>query len=321
MPADPVVSHPTIFVAIPSYCDRELPRTVRYVYQHAKHPDRVHVAILDQCRPEDAMTELLAFGRHITYLPIPYQQAKGVGFARALAMQAYRGQDIYLQLDAHTYATPHWDVWVESLIASAPHARCAWTAYPLAYRVIEEQVVVDMGASGSVIAAALAPTSVFRDDPTDWTLLPQGHTVVTNRAIPATNLAAGFLCAPGAMVEAIPYDPQLYFYGEEQAMMARLYTHGWDVWHPVDVPFYHLYNNATQDVRPVHWRAADDQLRPVRWWEYEAHSKQRLHHLLTRQLHGIYGLGTVRDLADFAEFSGIDYLHRRLHPQAFTVRV
>lgn len=314
------MSRPTIFVALASYCDAELPRTVRYLYQHAKYPDRVHLAILDQCRPAEAMTELFAFGRQITYLPIPYQQARGVGFARAVAMQAYRGEDIYLQVDAHTYAIPHWDLWVEGLLASAPHDRCAWTAYPMPYRIEEGEVVVELAAPGSVIAAALAPTTTFRDDPTDWALLPQGQLVQCERPIPATNLAAGFLCAPGHVVNTIPYDPQVYFYGEEQALMARLYTHGWDVWHPVDVPFYHLYNTAQQDVRPVHWREADDQLRPVRWWEYEAHSKQRVHQLLTQQLQGIYGLGTVRDLAQFAEFSGIDYPNRRLHPHAFTTR-
>ena len=46
------------------------------------------------------------------------------------------------------------------------------------------------------------------------------------RPIPGAFIAAGFLFGPGSIVSDVPYDPDLYFYGEEIAMSARLWTSG-----------------------------------------------------------------------------------------------
>lgn len=311
----------TIFVTIASYCDPELPYTIKSLIERATSPSRVRLSIVDQCFPGKELTELTQYDRNISYLSMPFNQARGVGYARALAMQAYRGEAYWLQIDAHTQCMPGWDVWIEKTVTEAPCERSLFTAYPTGYTRQEDgSVVVEASMLGSVIAAAIMPKESFKADQDNWTLMPQGQVVQCTRPIPATNIAAGFLCGPGLAVEHFPYDPQIYFYGEEQSLMLRFFTHGWDVWHPVDLPFYHLYNTDKQDVRPVHWRATEDEARKVRWWEYEARSKQRLADLINGKISGVYGLGGSRTLADFAAFTGIDYPNRTLYPHAFTVR-
>jgi hypothetical protein len=70
--------------------------------------------------------------------------------------------------------------------------------------------------------------------------------------------------------------------------------------------------------RPLHWDPAQDTLRKQTWWTLEQRSQARLKALLQgSQDLGVYGLGTVRSLADYADFCGVDYAARTLSPMAF----
>jgi GT2 family glycosyltransferase len=111
----------------------------------------------------------------------------------------------------------------------------------------------------------------------------------------------------------VPYDPALYFLGEEHDIAIRAWTNGWDIYHAPEVPIYHLYNDKETNTKPrvLHWDAAEDEKRKVRWWQHNERSKARLRAMLYEGADlGVYGLGTQRSLQEFAEFSGIDYLNR-----------
>jgi hypothetical protein len=132
-------------------------------------------------------------------------------------------------------------------------------------------------------------------------------------------MAAGFIFTHGRFVYEVPYDPHLYFEGAEQTLSVRAWTHGWDIYHTTDVPIYHLY--STGDVatshREVHWSPNSDKERNQRWWELDNKSKARMTALLQHNADlGIYGLGKVRTLAEFANFSGIDYRSKTIAPYA-----
>jgi len=140
--------------------------------------------------------------------------------------------------------------------------------------------------------------------------------------LPAFHVGAGCLFAPGRIVQEVPYDPWLYFHGEEQAMAVRLYTQGWDLFHMPGLPVHHLYNDANSGAppRPLHWDAQEEAQRDVPWWTYEQRARARLAALVGGRDLGIYGLGQARSLAQFAAFSGIDYAARTLAPSAFVPR-
>jgi hypothetical protein len=140
--------------------------------------------------------------------------------------------------------------------------------------------------------------------------------------LPAFHVGAGCLFAPGRITHAFPYDPWLYFHGEEQALALRLYTHGWDLFHMPALPVHHLYNDAASGApaRPLHWDAQHEAGRDMDWWSLEQRARARLEALVQGADLGAYGLGRERSLADFAAFSGIDYAARTLSPRAYQPR-
>jgi hypothetical protein len=111
----------------------------------------------------------------------------------------------------------------------------------------------------------------------------------------------------------VPYDPYLYFQGEEITLAVRLYTQGWDVFTPSDVLAYHDYNSRPD--RPRHWIDRRD------WPALNNRSIRRIRHLLGMEacddplvLREIdrYGLGTQRTLAAYQSLTGINFKARTI---------
>jgi hypothetical protein len=119
---------------------------------------------------------------------------------------------------------------------------------------------------------------------------------------PGFHLGAGCLFAPGRFALEFPYDPALYFHGEEQALAARLFTHGWDIVHMPGLPIYHLYNDGASGVppRPLHWDPSHEAGGRRPGGTLEQRSRRRLASLLAGEPLGVYGLGTRAHLADYA---------------------
>jgi hypothetical protein len=174
--------------------------------------------------------------------------------------------------------------------------------------------------TAGVLAQVLKPDAAFAPD--HPVLAFQAQPVGSSEALPAFHVGAGCLFAPGRVVQEVPYDPWLYFHGEEQAMALRLYTRGWDLFHMPALPVHHLYNEANSGAprRPLHWDAQQEAGREIPWWAFEQRARIRLGALVAGADLGVYGLGTVRSVADFAAFSGIDYTARTLAPRAFQPR-
>ncbi|MEZ5416717.1 MAG: GlcNAc-transferase family protein [Vicinamibacterales bacterium] len=57
--------------------------------------------------------------------------------------------------------------------------------------------------------------------------------------------------APGSFVTDVPYDPDLYFTGEEITLAVRAYTHGYDFFHPRQVIVWHEYTRNYREHK--HW--------------------------------------------------------------------
>ncbi len=83
---------------------------------------------------------------------------------------------------------------------------------------------------------------------------------------------------------------------------------------------FHLYRRP-ELTDEVHWNAADEDARTVRFSKLKARSDRRMRDLLVlgRDL-GRYGLGTARSLSDFAAFCGIDYPGLRLERHGIVPR-
>jgi hypothetical protein len=297
----------TIFVAIAAYRDPHLWRTVCDCVAKAADPQGLRFGIVEQS-PQPTAPPLPADG--LRYLHVHHRESRGVCWARSLAFGLYAGEDFLLQIDSHMLFAPGWDRtlinWLEAV--SRPEPRAVISAYPFGFTETMEG-----GSSRLIVQAEPGHALVLRPRlDCDFTTEPpvlrfEGVPVPATQAILGCHVAAGCLFTRGSFVDAVPYDPRLYFHGEEQNLAIRAWTRGWNLFHIPDLPIFHLYRQPGPS-NEVHWNTEDDAARAVRFSDLAAHSAQRLHDLLVGQRDlGCYGLGTTRSLADFAAFSGIDY--------------
>jgi hypothetical protein len=314
----------TLFVSIAAYCDPVLGFTLARARAAASRPQDLHFGVVDQSPEPPAPSSLaLHAPARLTYQRIDPVFARGPCWARALAMALYDGEDWFLQLDSHMDFEPGWD---ERLVAQArallPGRRgVVISAYPNAF-AFEQGRPVPRPAGGPVLAHVVKRGTGFDLEAGHHALSFEAHPVASERPVPGFHLGAGCLFAPGRFALEFPYDPALYFHGEEQALALRLFTHGWDIFHMPHLPIYHLYNDGNSGVppRPLHWDPAHEAARRQSWWELEQRSRARLAALVAGEPLGVYGLGSARSVREFADWSGIDYTARQLAPQAYEPR-
>jgi len=301
----------SIFVSIASYVDPLLGFTIERARANASRPDELHFGVVEQAATATPMPQ------GASYLRIEPEYARGPCWARAIAMSFYRGEDWFLQLDSHMDFAPGWD---ERLVTQARALRggrnVALTTYPSAF-AFEDGKPVPKPITTKVLACVVKPGERFAAD--HPVLKFEAHPVETDETLPGFHLGAGCLFASGNFALEIPYDPSFYFHGEEQGVALRLYTRGWDIFHPPGMPIYHLYTDRPTGMaaRTMHWDEAEDARRQVKWRELEQRSRARLAQLVSGQPLGAYGLGNARSVADFAKFSGVDYENRRVAAHAY----
>jgi hypothetical protein len=309
-----------IFVSIASYCDPVLPFTLARAVATATAPGRLHFGVVDQSPPGGQRLAAPGAAR-LSQVQVDARDARGPCWARAIAMSLFDGEEWFLQLDSHMDFDAGWD---ERLIAQAvalgaPQRALVLSTYPDGFALVEGAPVRRPTTSGVLAQVVRTGTGFAPDHPV---LTFQAQPVASTQPLPAFHVGAGCLFAPGRITHEVPYDPWLYFHGEEQAMALRLYTHGWDLFHMPGLPVHHLYNDAASGAppRPLHWDAQQEAGREIGWWALEQRARARLAALAAGADLGVYGLGRVRSLADFAAFSGIDYATRTLAAAAFAPR-
>jgi hypothetical protein len=309
----------SIFISIASYCDPVLGFTLGRARAAARWPEQLHFGVIDQSPAASAPPAATAFApSRLTYVRIDPVYARGPCWARALAMTLYEGEDWFLQIDSHMDFDQGWDerliAWAQALL---PGRRgVAISSYPNSF-VFQEGQPVRRPATDKVLAHVVKPGSGFA--PEHPVLSFEAHPANVDQPLPGFHVGAGCLFAPGRFVETFPYDPCFYFHGEEQGVAIRLFTHGWDIFHIPGLPIFHLYNNADAGApaRPMHWDAAHESQRQRAWWTLEQRSRARLGALVGGAPLGAFGLGTARSIADYAQFSGIDYDARTVAPKAY----
>jgi hypothetical protein len=309
----------SVFVSIASYCDPVLGFTLARAIATARWPERLHFGVVDQSPATQPVPNPAAFKpARLSYLRIDPLYARGPCWARSIAMSLYDGEHWFFQIDSHMDFDAHWDERLVSQALALLDGRkgVVLSAYPNAF-VFEGDRPVRRPCTDKVLAHVVKPDTGF--DPDHPVLSFEAQPVEQDVPLPGFHLGAGCLFAPGGFVQAFPYDPWYYFHGEEQALAARLYTHGWDIFHIPGLPVYHLYNTGESGAppRPMHWDDSHDAQRSQNWWALEHRSRNRLEALLAGASLGVYGLGRERSMADYAAFSGIDFASRTLGPRAY----
>ena len=302
----------TIFISIASYCDPELPYTIQNAFDTVSKADRLRIGVVEQQTEERRLRFDENAAPFIRYLRVEPNQSRGACWARSVAMTLYDGEDWFFQIDSHMMFEKDWDEYfIEQWHEARKQARKPLlSSYPHAYE-IKNGERVKLKATEGALVHIVPSTHSFED----------GHLALAFNAVPfdttkpvrGFHIGAGCLFAPGNFVSEVPYDPCAYFTGEEQALALRAFTRGWDIFHPPNLPVYHLYDTGDGSVaRTKHWDEAADKDRAVRWWERDKQAKTRFQQLVDSRPMGIYGAGRRRSVEDYAAFCGVDYKTKTL---------
>ena len=172
---------------------------------------------------------------------MPAACAKGPSYARARAQTLYMGEDFQLQIDSHMRFRRGWD---ESLLREWAAARervprPVITTYPPGYDVGDDPLPDD-------VRPTLLCASHFDEEDRELRLVGRRLREVAGRPVPSAFVAAGFLFSEGEAVRRVPYDPhmQAVFFGEEAAMSARYFTHGYDAFAPTRAFVFHCWSRS-----------------------------------------------------------------------------
>ncbi|MFD6608257.1 GlcNAc-transferase family protein [Micromonospora chalcea] len=285
----------TIFVAIASYRDWELVPTVLDCLAKAARPQDVRVAVCWQHLGDEDISAI----RDLPGVDVQEHDARdsrGACWARDQTFRRYRGEDWLLQVDSHTRFAPDWDARLIRMARETGAEKPILTAYPASYE--PEREFTGEGVPAEIVVS-------------DWTAF--GIPIFGQRPIegaapgvppkPALFLAAGFLFAPGSFAVEVPYDPGIYFHGEEITLALRAYTWGYDLFHPTEVLAWHYY--IRQD-KPRHW---SDHVESD-WARYEELSRRRVLYMLHTPPVDRLGIGPVRTLRQFVAHTGCNFTRR-----------
>ena len=295
-----------IFVSIAAYRDPELSRTVRDLFARAAEPHKLTVGVFDQSETRAKLPEKPR-GARIHYAHCHPSESRGACWARSRVQSQMGSEGYYLQLDAHTCFKPGWDRIVRKEFSACCAAHPILTSYLPGYEWKRGRAKTD-GAK-----AMPMQFSHFDDDgiivyglflyPSEKPDAPQ----------PGRFFSGHFAFARRDFVERVPYDPELYFFGEESTLAARAYTNGFELFHPSRVIAWHHYERKG---KPRHWNA-DPKLgvEEGAWIPMyrQGVEKYRKIFCLMPHIAPRDGLGTKRSLADYEAWAGVDHYWQLAH--------
>ncbi len=311
-----------IFISIASYRDTQLVPTVEDLVDKADEPELLRFGI---CWQHGAEQPALPFAEdpRVRTLDVPWQESRGACWARAEAMKLWQGEQWFLQVDSHCRFAQGWDTRLIRMTMQTGSEKAIISTYanpftPSSNASRAREVL--HGKPQLIALGGFTPDGIPK-------LKPLDIADYATRKVPmaARFLAGGLLFAPGSFVEEVPYDPELYFFGEEIAMTLRAFTSGYDLFHPVEMVAWHDYvrayaNRHWDDQEPV---LAEDEPSAPAWHDWDKRSREKVKTLLRGEItRKQFGLGTARTVAEYERFAGLsfrlsrlqDYTRRALEP-------
>jgi hypothetical protein len=293
---------PRIFVQIASYRDPDCQWTLKDLFEKAAHPERIFAGIAWQFVEEEdgaCFREPYRYPDQVRVHASDARLSRGTCWARSVVQELWRGEEFTLQIDSHMRFEPGWDELLLAMWARCNNGRAVVTSYMPGFvppDAFEREWIFSMSASGFDEDSMLR----FHGSPA-WRVgseEPAGP-------VPGAFISANMLFGPASMIQDVPYDPELYFFGEEVSLAVRLWTHGYDIYHPNKLLMFHNWNREARrthfddhDWEVRHFKAVERVRGMLRIGESDRSRRDEM---------GRFGLGTARTLEDYERYSGVDF--------------
>lgn len=309
----------TIVVLISSLRETRLANTLVSFFSKAKHPHRVHIAVVQQNAPEDE--DVVDEYCRLMGTPCPYKdnirvtrllasEAKGPVYARALGNKLvdFSRDDFCMQIDAHTLVVDNWDVLLLEDWGRANNEFAVLTTYP--------SNSPDLGVNGGGHWSMPHLCCVNFDQPGILTNCQAKAAANLEAPLLAPLWAAGFSLSKCHAERAVPNDEKLVgvFAGEEYARGVRLWTHGYDFYSNTR-PWIATYYGDEKGGKAFHW---DESELKKSWARIRTLLRMPDSDQSTAALLALRGadLGTRRTLEQYIEFTGINPHVGKKHEQS-----
>lgn len=264
----------SIYLSISTYRDESCPYTLKNAFLNAKHPEKLFVGIVQQncdsnvcytgtgwgntrrwvsqdhkdtdCIEKFCKTNPIICEKQIQILRLSERESYGPFFGRYVNSKLYRGENHFLQIDAHTYFRDEWDaLLVEQMRLTKSYPFSVISNYPpggnprdtsiWGIPSINEYKRVPSGLCGCSFEDAGGKHHTVRLVEIQRNYRPKDE---IKRPRHSAFVAAGFFIAHGSLINNVPFDPFMpfLFMGEEISMSIRFWTSGYDIYAPsVDV--------------------------------------------------------------------------------------
>ncbi len=297
-----------VFVSIAAYRDPQLSATIKDCLAKAHNPARLRFGICWQ-HGADELPPACADDPRFQILDIPWRDSRGACWARAEAMKLWRGERWFLQVDSHCRFAGDWDEKLISMMGQTASPKPVLSTYATPFTPSPAEILT--GAPLQIAFQGFTADGIPHMKPV---AIPNWHSF--RRPLRARFVSGGFLFTSGTFVREIPYDPELYFLGEEASMTLRAFTHGYDLFHPCETIVWHDY---VREDAIKHW---DDHTEAnktgVDWSEQDLRSKNKIRKLLLGERLDGFGLGNARTIGEFEEYAGLSFRLRKA--QDYTLR-
>ena len=273
-----------IFISIASYRDLELYPTVENLLQQAEYPQRLYISLFVQDRTFPDFTEL--FEKYnisgYSYQKADYTIAKGVGYARHMTQKPLKPSfKYYFQIDSHSRLIKNWD---SLIISDYKRLSSIWgdtilSTYPQPYTFDENNLAILHDDYVPVLKLVSdSDASQFKPvyfEPEDSPDISDGYLSGYFAGGQSFGLTKYFLDTK--------YDPDIYFWGEEQTLSIRFFEKGINIICP---PRNYLFHDYEGSRRVRHWDSNTIQEM------YSSRSKQRIIRFFKGQLED-YGVSDI----------------------------
>jgi hypothetical protein len=259
-----------IYIAVPSFKDKFLQSTIDDLFDQAAHPDRVYVGAFIQIDPNDGNGEALITNDYDGHVFYEYANAGTVLTIAGARLKSYQWLDsdyaYFFQIDAHSRFQKDWDIKIIEIYK----------------RIQTEQknkkILISGILSGWGYDSLVTPLRkdseihyiLNKDEVYEWREKgiyierPSFDTESSQRIfLESGNLTPGatwylaqdkeyergwftFAAFLFGLVEyhnEVAIDPNVFNHSEEFLSSLQAFTHGWDVYHILDKPIYHLYKS------------------------------------------------------------------------------
>ena len=296
-----------IFVAIASYRDTECQWTVKDLFEAATFPERVFVGIcwqFDEARDEDCFAVPYPRPEQVRVIKVTLQETRGACWAKSRAISLIQNENYVLLIDSHMRFARGWDVDMIETLHRTGNPKGFLSTYPAGYEPPNLR---------RFNTPRLAPVKFM-----DRVMSQNSVLLEMSRPTESYLVAGGYLFGHREMFEQVPYDPHIYFIGEEIVHAARYFTHGWDGYAPDKCLIHHYYSRKSST---KHWDDEKD-----RWSKLNKASYKRVRHLLGIERTAavdalaeieLHGMGNIRSLTEFQAYIGVNFnaqvIDRRRH--------